>query len=181
MIYVLELRNNKYYVGFTSNLDNRLKQHNEGNGTKWTKKYKVLRVLKTFDTNNLFEEDKYTKIYMNKFGIDNVRGGSYCTIILSKEQIYLLNKELRAANNTCFKCGRNNHYVKNCYAKTNIEGKKTDNNKKCFKCGRNNHYTNNCYAKININGEKINDDEIIEDTIKFVSKGIKSIYNWFNS
>ncbi len=157
MIYILELVNRKYYVGFTLDLDKRLKQHNEGNGSEWTKKYKVLRVLKTFNTNNPFEEDKYTKIYMNKFGIDNVRGGSYCTIYLNKEQKKLLIKEFRMANNECLRCGRNNHFIKNCYAKTDINGKIIKNN------------------------NDINDNEIIEDTIKIVTTGIKNIYNWLKS
>ena len=32
-----------------------------------------------------YDEDKYTLKYMNKYGINNVRGGSFCELYLSEE------------------------------------------------------------------------------------------------
>ena len=37
-------------------------------------------------------------------GIDNVRGGSYSSIKLSKEQKKFLKNELNGCNDRCFKC-----------------------------------------------------------------------------
>ncbi len=37
-VYILELSNNSYYVGQTSDLKKRIKDHNKGN-TNYTKKY----------------------------------------------------------------------------------------------------------------------------------------------
>jgi hypothetical protein len=57
---------------------------------------------------------------MAKYGIDKVRGGSYVTKDLSDEEYNLLTKEIWAATNACIRCGRNNHFIKDCYAKTDI-------------------------------------------------------------
>jgi hypothetical protein len=61
---------------------------------------------------------------MSKYGIDNVRGGSYVEIDLSEFQTEALKTELWQANNLCTQCGRKGHFVKNCYAKTDATGKK---------------------------------------------------------
>tara|TARA_B100001175_G_C19280146_1_gene528392 strand:- start:31 stop:777 length:747 start_codon:yes stop_codon:yes gene_type:complete len=51
---------------------------------------------------------------MNSKGIDNVRGGSFSQIELSDEQIELINKMLRGANDECFNCGKSGHFSKEC-------------------------------------------------------------------
>ncbi len=50
-----------------------------------------------------------SKIYMKKYGIKNVRGGSYVTIKLNKNQIIFIKKEIYMADNRCLKCGRKGH------------------------------------------------------------------------
>lgn len=37
IIYTLQLEKNKYYVGKTTNLEKRLKEHFNGFGSEWTK------------------------------------------------------------------------------------------------------------------------------------------------
>lgn len=128
IIYILKLENDKYYIGKTHDIIKRLHFHKNNLGSEWTKKYKYKSVIKTINSNSPFDEDKYVKIYMDKYGIDNVRGGSYNQIILSSEQKNNLIKELQTINNACYRCGRNNHFIKNCYAKTDINGNKLLNN-----------------------------------------------------
>jgi hypothetical protein len=60
---------------------------------------------------------------MLEHGIDNVRGGSYSNVNLTEQQRDSLTKELRTAQNACFKCGRKGHFAKDCYAKTDVDGK----------------------------------------------------------
>ena len=51
---------------------------------------------------------------MNKYGIWNVRGGSYTMITLTEAQKICLQQELRHCNSCCFKCGINTHISSNC-------------------------------------------------------------------
>ena len=44
-LYVLKLEENKYYVGITRDLDERLRLHREGEGAKWTMLYPPVKVL----------------------------------------------------------------------------------------------------------------------------------------
>ncbi len=81
IIYILELENKKFYVGKTKDIKNRLKQHINGKGSVWTKKNKVIKVLKTYEyyvKNEREEEEKENQItiqMMNEKGWNSVRGG----------------------------------------------------------------------------------------------------------
>ena len=77
-IYILKLENNKYYVGKTKNLQGRLNNHK----SKWTQVHRPIGLYKQISNCDSYDEDKYTLKMMNKFGIDNVRGGSYCMIYI---------------------------------------------------------------------------------------------------
>ena len=61
-----------------------------------------------------YDEDKYTKMYMDKHGIDNVRGGSYSTVRLDKTTIDNLKRMNRGTNDKCFECGKKGHFSKYC-------------------------------------------------------------------
>ena len=91
IIYILLLENSKYYIGKTKNLDLRLKQHFNDSvyGAIYTKKYKPLKLIETFPIVSIFCEDKYVKIYMEKYGINNVRGGTYSQEFLSQDAVRL--------------------------------------------------------------------------------------------
>lgn len=121
-IYILKLANDRYYVGKTNNVEKRYQEHLDGNGSLWTKTYKPLSIEKVLDLISDFDEDKYTKEYMAKYGIDKVRGGSYIEVSLSKIQIDMLQKEIWAAKNKCVRCGRGGHFINKCFAKKNIYG-----------------------------------------------------------
>ena len=117
-VYVLRLRSGKYYVGKTDNLDRRIEQHMSGRGAAWTQKYKPVAVEKTYKNAGQFDEDKVTKEYMAKYGIENVRGGTYVSVELDESQEDAVQKEIRGATDCCTRCGRKGHFVKDCYART---------------------------------------------------------------
>jgi predicted GIY-YIG superfamily endonuclease len=113
-IYVLRLLNEKYYVGKSTNIQNRIMNHFSNQGACWTKKYKPLEVVEIMKNADPFDEDKKVKQYMMKYGIDSVRGGSYSRIKLTTCEINFIKRELRTASDRCFKCGENNHFENMC-------------------------------------------------------------------
>lgn len=168
-IYILKLTDNKYYIGKSYNPDIRISNHFENGGSYWTKKYKPVHVMHIIPGCDEYDEDKYTLIYMEKYGIDNVRGGSFCELEFSKDTLNTLNKMLNGSEDRCFKCGKNGHFAGDCKKNksgflnklTTILGtvveifgkeKETDEYTVCYRCGRDNHYANRCYAKTDIDG-----------------------------
>ena len=120
-IYILELENKKYYVGKTTNPNYRLEQHFNNSGSQWTKKYKPIKILELKPNCDDYDEDKYTRMYMDKYGINNVRGGSYVQIKLDKVTIENLEKMNRGTTDKCFLCGEKGHFAKNCNDNCNYE------------------------------------------------------------
>jgi hypothetical protein len=156
-IYTLQLKQGKYYVGKTSNPNFRIKSHFNSEGSEWTKIYKPEKLLELIEGDD-YDEDKYTKIYMDKYGIDNVRGGSYTSIILDATTKKLLEKNSNSTNDRCFKCGKNGHFAINCWSYKSSSSKtysksfsysntykKSSSSKKCDICGEYGHYEVNCY------------------------------------
>jgi predicted GIY-YIG superfamily endonuclease len=121
-IYILKLNNNKFYVGKSFNPEKRFLEHLSGEGSTWTKKYEPIEIETIIPNASHFDEDKYVKEYMNKYGIDNVRGGSYVKDVLDEIDKYNLKKEIWAATDCCTQCGRKGHYVKDCFANTDVYG-----------------------------------------------------------
>jgi len=126
IIYILRLQNNKYYVGKTDNIIKRYQEHLNGQGSAWTRKYPPTSLVKSIENASAFDEDKVTKEYMAKYGINNVRGGSYVSDVLDDSQYESVQKEIWNATNCCTRCGRKGHFVKDCHANTTIDGVSID-------------------------------------------------------
>ena len=143
-IYVLELEQGKYYVGKTNHTFQRFNQHVTGDGAEWTKKYKVKDLFAFHKNRTDADENRITLQMMKKYGVKNVRGGSWCQLKLSKSSIKSLENRIN---------GRRHSKVKS--------------SKKCTKCGRNNHNANNCYARTHVNGKRIKRERNIVDLSYF--------------
>lgn len=139
-IYVLELEQGKYYVGKTNNnrpVDERFEEHKQ-RGSSWTKMYKPIKTIQEIANADNHDEDKYTKIYMEKYGIDNVRGGSYTQLILSESQIEAIEREFRTSQDKCYRCGHADHFSRECKTRSGIP------DDKCFKCNQPGHIAKDC-------------------------------------
>lgn len=118
-IYILKLKNDKYYIGKSKNkytLRNRIKQHYTYRGSVWTKKYKPQKIIDVikYQKDEKYIEDKIVFDYMNKYGIENVRGGSFCQINLKEEEKNFIKKIIQTEEDRCFHCNSPNHLRSEC-------------------------------------------------------------------
>jgi predicted GIY-YIG superfamily endonuclease len=65
-------------VGITYNLNNRLSQHWDGTGAKWTKLHKPLSVIMIEFPSSADRENELTEEFIKTYGKDKVKGGKYC-------------------------------------------------------------------------------------------------------
>jgi predicted GIY-YIG superfamily endonuclease len=129
-LYTLELKGSHFYVGTTNNPAARLKEHKGGAGAEWTRLHPPLHFSKKYKTQKLecsdeagrLQEDAHVKVVMLAHGLGSVRGGSYSRPDLSREDVKALSKELYHATNGCLRCGHQNHWADECFARTDVMG-----------------------------------------------------------
>jgi predicted GIY-YIG superfamily endonuclease len=138
-LYVLRLKQNKWYVGSTCNLEERLQQHKSGHGAAWTQKYPMVALFSKQEISpeqiRTMETQKTLEIMWNH-GLNSVRGAEFCDCDSFTEKDrkrmvqalgHTLQKDYAVVNKwfnkeiirnkpsvTCFKCGTPGHYANTC-------------------------------------------------------------------
>jgi hypothetical protein len=168
-IYILKLENNKFYIGKTENAEIRIENHFENNGSEWTKIHKPLSIIEIIPNCDNYDEDKYVFIYMNEYGIENVRGGSFVQIELNNEYINVIQHILKSTNDICYVCNLPGHFGNNCKKKikiciNNLAINNIDNN--CTRCKREGHIRESCNYKTFKGGKRINKNKYYKNKNK---------------
>lgn len=163
-IYVMALANDKYYIGRSDAPDERIIAHFTTCGSTWTKLHKPERIVSKLE-GDVFDEDKMTKKYMHKYGIENVRGASYCQTNLTEEQLASIRRELANVDDRCFECGEKGHFSTKCKAvaattddsdvtslitimkRVNISPPSKKTPYRCYGCGQEGHFVSDCPQK----------------------------------
>lgn len=133
-IYALSLENSKYYIGKMEHIqtfadDECQELCKMTTECEWLKTNRPLRVVEYIRHADIFDQDKMTLQYMEKYGIVNVRGGSFSKTTLSHSEISLLQRMIRHARNECYTCGHSGHVQRNCSEEKWIQLRN-----RCFVC-----------------------------------------------
>jgi predicted GIY-YIG superfamily endonuclease len=102
IIYALSLEEGKFFIGYTTNFELAQKSHFNGKGSEWTKTYKPIKVMETwnYDSQNgkidMKFVDEKVHTYFEKYSAINIRGGSY---IIMNDELHL-KKTKQAIPNT---------------------------------------------------------------------------------
>ena len=150
-IYVLELQGKKYYVGKTNHTFRRFNQHKTGSGAKWTQKHKVEDLFAFHKDMKDSDENKITIQMMKKYGVRNVRGGSWTKVNMTEAEIKRLENKINAR-------GRRRRTTKTPQKKAMASKKKS-----CTRCGRTSHTVEKCYARFHANGKSLTRKREISD------------------
>ncbi len=146
-LYVLRLTDGKWYVGVTNDPDVRFCEHLTGFGSAWTSTFPVLEVAELRLAVDVYDEARTTKEYMRRHGIDNVRGGPWCTETVTEAMLTDTTMIERSVANACMRCGRQGHFARDCFATTSVD---LHVQLVCFRCGRQGHFAQNCFATTSV-------------------------------
>ena len=113
-VYALELENYRFYIGRTKTQEFDVNTILDRPNIEWTIKNKPLRVMEIIKNCDELEENKCVIKYMNFYGIDFVRGGSFSDMILSDNTITYIVNVIMGSNYNCYRCREKGHIMKFC-------------------------------------------------------------------
>jgi len=95
-IYVLQLIDDRYYIGRTGNILQRLEQHFTGCGSIYTMKYKPIKIIEITEESSKQDERNKTLEIMLKYGWEKVRGANWCSLEINKPNVMNKNKSTKS-------------------------------------------------------------------------------------
>lgn len=117
-VYVLELEDNRYYIGRTSNIVQRMQEHFGGNGSVYTSKFKPIKIVEINEELTLEDERNKTLEYMELYDWKKVRGYVWCSdILIRKPNVNeILKKKIKININSDY---YENNEIRNLYINEN--------------------------------------------------------------
>lgn len=100
-VYILQLEHGKFFVGGAKDPVKAMEEHREGLGGVWTQVHKPIRMLEQHPFQSEADIDLHTKTTMRKYGIENVRGGSWSNPRLTDAVRHQLNKDFHEQSGDC--------------------------------------------------------------------------------
>ena len=85
-VYVLQLKNDNFYVGWSEVPEDRIVAHFSGEGSEWSKKHHPEKVLDVRPGGKMLEK-LVTLEYMTKYHWTNVRGGPWTAVDLKSPPV----------------------------------------------------------------------------------------------
>jgi predicted GIY-YIG superfamily endonuclease len=99
-LFVFKLKEDKYYLGFTTDYERAFVECRAGFGPEWTKKYIPISVDLVIENAESYHETQILYKYFKKYGIDAVRGGPYHNMVLTNEQIESIQAKINSIDET---------------------------------------------------------------------------------
>jgi hypothetical protein len=156
-IYILELYNNKFYIGKVNNISS-IVNDICNNKFEWLFYNKPLKIIDIYNFSNDINEDEFVLEFMNIYGVNNVRGGCFKQMNLTFDNTYDIFKTIKIVYNKCYLCGEETHNGDKCklnkkYDYDLLVGLITS-NIICYKCNNKGHYKEECSYIISTIGTK---------------------------
>ncbi len=123
-VYIIQLKNNKFYVIKSNKLLESLNINSEEfNNIEWLYYNPIINLqeltkIRIFETN--INEDEIVLELMQKYGINNVRGGNFKTLNISVGNTFDIINKLKKELNKCYLCAKN-HQVTDCKLKNKYD------------------------------------------------------------
>ncbi len=118
-VYIIQLKNNKFYVIKS----NKLLESLEFNNIEWLYYNPIINLqelteIRIFETD--INEDDIVLELMQKYGVNNVRGGTFITLNISVGNTFNIINKLKKELNKCYLCAKN-HQVTDCKLKNKYD------------------------------------------------------------
>jgi hypothetical protein len=97
-IYGLRLGGDQYYIGKTNRFPDRFEEHLNKDGANWTILHSINEIIFIVEKIEDNYENDYTFLFMEKYGLENVRGGGFCQLDFNEKDKIIISERIKLLN-----------------------------------------------------------------------------------